>query len=197
MTGGTTQAIFPPAAAVLQAVAVAVGGFRGLIVLSLVSAAVVVVGVVLLWRPPGSRSRRWWRSASAGRCGSMRSADGSTRRPWPWAPPRSRGCCGLASAAFRAVGGGASRGRRRHAARRGDAARAWPAAGHLVSRAGMAAQRRGRCRSADAAGARGGDRRLVVRTSRGRAPAARRPPAAGGAARHRRAEPGTAGAARR
>lgn len=43
VTGGTTQAIFPPAAAVIQAVAVAAGGFRGLIVLSLVSAAVVLV----------------------------------------------------------------------------------------------------------------------------------------------------------
>jgi hypothetical protein len=43
MTGGTTQAIFPPAAAVIQAVAVVAGGFRGLIVLSLISAAVVLV----------------------------------------------------------------------------------------------------------------------------------------------------------
>ncbi len=42
-TGGTTQAIFPPASAVIQAIAVAVGGFRGLIVLSLLSAAVVLV----------------------------------------------------------------------------------------------------------------------------------------------------------
>ena len=42
-TGGTTQAIFPPASAVMQAIAVSVGGFRGLIVLSLLSAAVVLV----------------------------------------------------------------------------------------------------------------------------------------------------------
>jgi hypothetical protein len=42
-TGGTTQAIFPPASAVMQATAVAVGGFRGLIVLSLLSAAAVLV----------------------------------------------------------------------------------------------------------------------------------------------------------
>jgi hypothetical protein len=43
VTGGTTQAIFPPASAVIQAVAVAAGGFRGLIALSLVAAAVVLV----------------------------------------------------------------------------------------------------------------------------------------------------------
>ena len=51
MTGGTTQAIFPPAAAVIQAVAVAAGGFRGLIVLSLVSAAVVLVASSMLAPP--------------------------------------------------------------------------------------------------------------------------------------------------
>jgi hypothetical protein len=43
VTGGATQAIFPPVSAVIQAVAVAVGGFRGLIVLSIVAAAVVLV----------------------------------------------------------------------------------------------------------------------------------------------------------
>jgi hypothetical protein len=43
VTGGTTQAIFPPASAVIQAVAVAAGGFRGLIALSLVAAAIVLV----------------------------------------------------------------------------------------------------------------------------------------------------------
>lgn len=48
MTGGTTQAIFPPASAVLQAVAVAAAGFRGLIVLSLVAAAVVLVASSML-----------------------------------------------------------------------------------------------------------------------------------------------------
>lgn len=47
-TGGTTQAIFPPAAAVVQAIAVAASGFRGLIVLSIVSAAVVLVASLRL-----------------------------------------------------------------------------------------------------------------------------------------------------
>jgi hypothetical protein len=42
-TGGRTQAIFPPASAVIQAIAVAAGGFRGLIVLSILSAAVVLM----------------------------------------------------------------------------------------------------------------------------------------------------------
>jgi hypothetical protein len=53
ITGGTTQAIFPPASAVLQAVAVAAAGFRGLIVLSVVAAAVVLVASFMLarWRP--------------------------------------------------------------------------------------------------------------------------------------------------
>jgi hypothetical protein len=49
--GGTTQAIFPPASAVLQAVAVAAAGFRGLIVLSLVAAAVVLVAATMLAPP--------------------------------------------------------------------------------------------------------------------------------------------------
>ena len=48
VTGNTTQAIFPPASAVLQAVAVAAGGFRGLIALSLVSAAVVLIASTML-----------------------------------------------------------------------------------------------------------------------------------------------------
>jgi hypothetical protein len=43
VTEQTTQAIFPPASAVLQAVAVSLGGFRGLIALSIVAAAVVVL----------------------------------------------------------------------------------------------------------------------------------------------------------
>jgi hypothetical protein len=47
-TGGTTQAIFPPTSAVLQAIAVAAGGFRGLIVLSILSAAVVLLASVSL-----------------------------------------------------------------------------------------------------------------------------------------------------
>lgn len=51
ITGGTTQAIFPPASAVLQAVAVAVAGFRGLIVLSVVAAAVVLVASSMLAPP--------------------------------------------------------------------------------------------------------------------------------------------------
>ncbi len=53
-TGGTTQAIFPPASAVMQAIAVAAGGFRGLIVLSLLSAAVVLVASCGL-APPNYR----------------------------------------------------------------------------------------------------------------------------------------------
>jgi hypothetical protein len=50
-SGGTTQAIFPPAFAVLQAVAVSAAGFRGLIVLSLLSAVVVLVASSLLAPP--------------------------------------------------------------------------------------------------------------------------------------------------
>jgi hypothetical protein len=42
-TGGETQAIFPPVSALLQAVAVGVAGFRGMIALSIVAAAVVLV----------------------------------------------------------------------------------------------------------------------------------------------------------
>jgi hypothetical protein len=43
VSGGVTQAIFPPASAVLQALSVAAGGFRGMIALSIVAAAVVLV----------------------------------------------------------------------------------------------------------------------------------------------------------
>ncbi len=42
-TGGETQAIFPPVSALLQAVAVGAAGFRGMIALSIVAAAVVLV----------------------------------------------------------------------------------------------------------------------------------------------------------
>ena len=54
VTGGTTQAIFPPASAVIQAVAVAAWGFRGLIALSLLSAAVVLLASCGL-APPNYR----------------------------------------------------------------------------------------------------------------------------------------------
>jgi hypothetical protein len=43
VTGETTQAIFPPASAVIQAVAVSLGGFRGLIALSIVASALVLL----------------------------------------------------------------------------------------------------------------------------------------------------------
>lgn len=46
-TGGTTQAIFPPSSAVIQAVAVSVAGFRGLIIVSLLSAGVILYAA---WR---------------------------------------------------------------------------------------------------------------------------------------------------
>lgn len=42
-TGGETQAIFPPASALLQGAGVAVGGFRGLILISIVSAMVALI----------------------------------------------------------------------------------------------------------------------------------------------------------
>ena len=42
-TGGETQAIFPPASAVLHAVAVLLAGFRGMVVLSLIGGAVVLI----------------------------------------------------------------------------------------------------------------------------------------------------------
>jgi hypothetical protein len=46
-TAGETQAIFPPASAVIQAVAVRAAGFRGMIAVSIVSAAVVLIAA---WR---------------------------------------------------------------------------------------------------------------------------------------------------
>ena len=49
--GGETQAIFPPASSVLQAAAVAVGGFRGMMALSIVAAAGVLVSACALAAP--------------------------------------------------------------------------------------------------------------------------------------------------
>lgn len=51
---GTTQSIFPPAASVLQAVAVAAGGFRGMVGLSILAAAAVVFATLAL-APPGCK----------------------------------------------------------------------------------------------------------------------------------------------
>ena len=42
-TAGETQAIFPPASAVIQALAVGLAGFRGMIAVSIVSAAVMLI----------------------------------------------------------------------------------------------------------------------------------------------------------
>jgi hypothetical protein len=47
-THGETQAIFPPVSAVMQAVAVSVAGFRGMIVLSIAAAAVVLASACAL-----------------------------------------------------------------------------------------------------------------------------------------------------
>jgi hypothetical protein len=47
-TAGETQAIFPPVSAVLQAVAVAAAGFRGMIVLSIVSSAAILIAACAL-----------------------------------------------------------------------------------------------------------------------------------------------------
>ena len=49
--GGETQSIFPPASSVLQAAAVAVGGFRGMIALSIAAAAVVLFSACALAPP--------------------------------------------------------------------------------------------------------------------------------------------------
>jgi hypothetical protein len=54
-THGETQAIFPPASALLQAVAVGVAGFRGMIALSIAAAAVVIVSSCAL-APASQRS---------------------------------------------------------------------------------------------------------------------------------------------
>lgn len=54
-TRGTTQAIFPPASAVLQAVAVALFGFRGFIGFSILSAAIVLIASMAL----APRHLRW------------------------------------------------------------------------------------------------------------------------------------------
>jgi hypothetical protein len=51
-TGGETQAIFPPASSVLQAVAVQFGGFRGMVALSLIAAAVVLIASCAMAPPP-------------------------------------------------------------------------------------------------------------------------------------------------
>ena len=53
-TAGETQAIFPPVSSVLQAIAVGAAGFRGMIVLSIVSAAVILIGACAL-APPAQR----------------------------------------------------------------------------------------------------------------------------------------------
>jgi hypothetical protein len=47
-TGGETQAIFSPAAAIVQAAAVSVGGIRGLVFVSIVSAAVILYAAMTL-----------------------------------------------------------------------------------------------------------------------------------------------------
>ncbi len=103
ITGNTTQAIFPPASSVLQAVAVAAGGFRGLIALSLVSAAVVLIASSLLAPPTyalaiviavGLGGPLWfyavsgWEHAPAVALGTaafawvLRSPPGSRSAPW-------------------------------------------------------------------------------------------------------------------
>lgn len=51
-TGGETQAIFPPASAVLQAVAVGVAGLRGMIALSIAAGAVVLLCACAMAPPP-------------------------------------------------------------------------------------------------------------------------------------------------
>jgi hypothetical protein len=51
-TGGETQAIFPPVSALLQAVAVGVAGLRGMIALSIVAAAVVLLSACAMAPPP-------------------------------------------------------------------------------------------------------------------------------------------------
>jgi hypothetical protein len=47
-TGGETQAIFSPAAAIVQAAAVSVGGIRGLVFVSIVSAAIILYAAMTL-----------------------------------------------------------------------------------------------------------------------------------------------------
>jgi hypothetical protein len=49
--GGETQAIFSPAAAIVQAAAVSVGSIRGLVVISLLSAAVILYAAAVLANP--------------------------------------------------------------------------------------------------------------------------------------------------
>jgi hypothetical protein len=51
-TGGQTQAIFPPASALLQAVAVGIAGLRGMIALSIAAAAVVLLCACAMAPPP-------------------------------------------------------------------------------------------------------------------------------------------------
>ena len=51
-TGGQTQAIFPPASALLQAVAVGVAGLRGMIALSIAAGAVVLLCTCAMAPPP-------------------------------------------------------------------------------------------------------------------------------------------------
>lgn len=53
-TGGQTQAIFPPASALLQAAAVGIAGLRGMIALSIAAAAVVLLSACAM-APPSQR----------------------------------------------------------------------------------------------------------------------------------------------
>ena len=194
-TRGTTQAIFPPASAVIQAVAVSIGGFRGLIVLSIVSAAVVLVASWKLapaeYRPPGRPCRWPWRPSVVLRRQRLGACAGRRLR-------RRRIHVGLAIAAAAVVGRAVHRRRadrcRRDASRRGRPARPGVAAGRLDPREGVAppgpcAERRRR-----AVGPGSSSRGVVVRTPCGGASAPRRAPAAGRARRHRRAQPRRAGA---
>ena len=88
--GWTAQAIFSPAAAVLQSLLVAAGGLRGLIVGSVLSGAVILLAAVRM-AEPGTGSPSQLRLGSAARCGFTQSADGSTRRQsrWRWPALRS------------------------------------------------------------------------------------------------------------
>ena len=141
-TGGTTQAIFPPASAVLQAVAVAVGGFRGLIVLSLVAAAVVLVASSML-APPRYALATVIAVGSGRAVVVLRGQRVGTRSGSRLGNRRLRvGVAVSVGVAIRALDRGRARRRRRHAARRSDAPRAWPAPDDLVPAAGMAAARR-------------------------------------------------------
>ena len=93
LRAATTQAIFSPASAVLQALAVSVAGMRGMILVSLLAGAVILCQHVAARARRATASPCCSRSASPDRCGSTRSAVGNMRPAVAFSTPRLRLPC--------------------------------------------------------------------------------------------------------